>query len=94
MLGTAEADATPRDRWAQGVGFLSEDRKEEGLMLTQSLADNITLSRLTPYSRWGWLNLRRRRDVEPGGGLEAVPRIPGHPVVSTRQDGGRSGGRL
>ena len=41
VLGNAEADATPRDRWAQGVGFLSEDRKEEGLMLTQSLAVDV-----------------------------------------------------
>jgi ribose transport system ATP-binding protein len=32
---------------AQGVGFLSEDRKGEGLALGLSLADNLTLSRLS-----------------------------------------------
>ena len=39
--------ATPRQRLAQGVGLLSEDRKAEGLALSMSLADNTTLSRLT-----------------------------------------------
>jgi ribose transport system ATP-binding protein len=52
---------TPRCRIDEGVGFLSEDRKEEGLALAQSIADNLTYSRLEPYSRWGWLNLRKRR---------------------------------
>ncbi len=63
LVHGGETAATPRDRIAAGLGFLSEDRKQEGLAQTRSLADNITLSRLTPYSRWGWLNLRRRRDV-------------------------------
>jgi ribose transport system ATP-binding protein len=61
VLGNAEADATPRDRWAQGVGFLSEDRKEEGLMLTQSLADNITLTKHGAFGRWGWVSAGRQR---------------------------------
>jgi ribose transport system ATP-binding protein len=39
--------ATPRQRLAQGVGLLSEDRKAEGLAPSMSLADNATLSRLT-----------------------------------------------
>jgi ribose transport system ATP-binding protein len=38
--------ATPRQRLAQGVGLLSEDRKAEGLALSMSVADNTTLSRL------------------------------------------------
>jgi ribose transport system ATP-binding protein len=53
----------PRQRIAQGVGLLSEDRKGEGLALIQSIEDNLTYSRLLPYSLLGWLNLRRRRQV-------------------------------
>jgi ribose transport system ATP-binding protein len=34
-------------QWAHGVGMLSEDRKGEGLALGLSVADNMTLSRLT-----------------------------------------------
>jgi ribose transport system ATP-binding protein len=53
--------AGPARRIEQGVGMLSEDRKAEGLTLNQSIADNLTYSRLRPYSRFGWLDLRRRR---------------------------------
>jgi ribose transport system ATP-binding protein len=55
--------ADPRRRIDQGVGLLSEDRKEEGLALAQSVADNLTYSRLGPYSRLGFLDLRRRRQA-------------------------------
>lgn len=53
--------AHPPDRIAAGFGLVSEDRKTEGLAQSRSIADNLTLSRLTPYSRFGWLNLKRRR---------------------------------
>jgi ribose transport system ATP-binding protein len=52
---------TPRRRIAQGVGLLSEDRKQEGLALSQSIADNLTYSWLRPYVRAGCLRLGRRR---------------------------------
>lgn len=53
----------PRQRIAQGLGLLSENRKDEGLTLNQSIADNLTYSRLQPYSRYGWLNLRQRQQA-------------------------------
>ncbi|MFM8271469.1 MAG: sugar ABC transporter ATP-binding protein [Gemmata sp.] len=37
---------TPRQRIAQGMGLVSEDRKAEGLALGLSVGDNVTLSRL------------------------------------------------
>ncbi len=51
---------TPRSRWAEGVGFLSENRKEEGLMLSQSLADNLTLTKASAFSRLGLISPRRQ----------------------------------
>jgi ribose transport system ATP-binding protein len=45
-----------------GLGLVSEDRKTEGLAQTRTIADNMTYSLLTPYSRWGCLNLSRRRE--------------------------------
>ena len=51
--------ASPAGRIGQGVGLLSEDRKEEGLSLGQSLADNLALSRLRPFARWGLLDRGR-----------------------------------
>lgn len=50
----------PAMRLLQGVGYLSEDRKGEGLGVTLSVADNVTLTRFSSCSRWGWLNLARQ----------------------------------
>jgi ribose transport system ATP-binding protein len=55
--------ANPRARMKAGLGLVSEDRKGEGLAQDRSIADNMTLNYLTPYSRWGWLNLARRREA-------------------------------
>lgn len=60
-VGTFYPACTPRDRIRAGVAFVSEDRKGEGLAQSRSIADNITYSRLSPYSCGGWLNLQRRR---------------------------------
>lgn len=79
--------SSPRQRIRQGVGFLSESRKEEGLALTRSIEDNLTYSALGRYSRLGWLNLGRRRreavrwirelDVKARGPAQAVGALSG-----------------
>jgi len=51
----------PWQRIKQGMGYLSEDRQQEGLALAQSLADNLTLSHFSPYSRLGFLRLKKRQ---------------------------------
>lgn len=56
------ARATPAGRWSAGVGLVSENRKEEGLMLNRDLADNLTLTRFAPVTRWGFVNGRRQRE--------------------------------
>ncbi|MFH2002911.1 MAG: sugar ABC transporter ATP-binding protein [Planctomycetota bacterium] len=50
-IGTFTGPASPRRRWKQGVGFLSEDRKNEGLAVSLTVADNVTLSRLRSFVR-------------------------------------------
>ncbi len=52
-LGVYAGPASPVRRWMQGAGFLSEDRKEEGLALSLSVADNVTLSRLKGFGPFG-----------------------------------------
>jgi ribose transport system ATP-binding protein len=61
VKGISGIHSSPRRRIAQGLGFLSEDRKGEGIALARSIEDNVSYSSLGDYSRWGWLNLRRRR---------------------------------
>ena len=45
-VGQYSGAASPAKRLRQGLGHLSEDRKNEGLALSMSIADNLTLSRL------------------------------------------------
>lgn len=52
---------SPPRALAHGLGLLSENRKEEGLMLNLSLTENLTLPRLKPFSRAGLLDLAEQR---------------------------------
>ncbi len=61
VAGMIDDGSTARRRIGQGLGFLSEDRKGEGLALGQSIEDNLTYSALDRYARFGWLDRWRRR---------------------------------
>jgi ribose transport system ATP-binding protein len=54
---------TPRQAIKAGIAMVSEDRKSEGLAQDLSIRDNITLSRLGPYSYNGWLRGGARNDA-------------------------------
>jgi len=58
---SAARGGAPVMRLFQGLGYLSEDRKGEGLGVTLSVADNVTMTRFSSCSRRGWLNLARQR---------------------------------
>jgi ribose transport system ATP-binding protein len=53
--------AEPRQRLAQGVGLLSEDRAREGMLLGLSVARNLTLSKLLPLRTRGFLSPAKER---------------------------------
>jgi ribose transport system ATP-binding protein len=63
--GSARA-GSPSVRLSEGLGFLSEDRKGEGLALSLSVADNITATHFSTCARWGWLNLSQQRKQASG----------------------------
>jgi ribose transport system ATP-binding protein len=52
-FGVYTGPSSPVRRWAQGAGLLSENRKDEGLVLSLSIADNVTLSKLTGFGPLG-----------------------------------------
>lgn len=56
------AQSRSRLQWlmARGVGYLSEDRKGEGLALSLSVADNVTMTNFSSCSYWSWINLDRQ----------------------------------
>jgi ribose transport system ATP-binding protein len=52
----AARGGSPTRRLLEGLGYLSEDRKGEGLALALSVADNTTMTRFSSCARWGWLD--------------------------------------
>jgi ribose transport system ATP-binding protein len=56
LKGQPNPKANPRQSWKQGVGMLSENRKEEGLALNLSIAENITLPCLHRFGPAGTLS--------------------------------------
>jgi ribose transport system ATP-binding protein len=63
LVAAPAGRAQPQTRWSQGLGFLSENRKEEGLMLNQSIADNLTLTKMKTFGRFGWIVGRRQNRI-------------------------------
>src|SRR3989442_1424884 len=79
---------TPAVRLFQKIGYLSEDRKGEGLALGLSIADNVTVTRFSSCSRWGWLNLsRQKRQAEDVTATLAVKARTMQQPVSTLSGG-------
>lgn len=62
-VGTYRGGAPPGERLKQGVGLLSEDRKDEGLAATMSIADNVTLSKLVGLGPRGWVSPGKQREA-------------------------------
>ncbi len=85
-LGTGSTwsgTATPDARWRGGCGFLSEDRKAEGLAAALSVADNMTLSQLQGLGP-GPLVLPRAQDRAATRWIERLQiksRSPRQPVA-------------
>jgi ribose transport system ATP-binding protein len=53
IAGHSDHGEPPWVRIAQHVGFASEERKQEGLAVALSVADNLTLPKLGRCARWG-----------------------------------------
>jgi len=52
----------PAKSISNGIGYLSEDRKAEGVGLQLSIADNVTMTRFSTCSRFGWISLNEQGD--------------------------------
>ena len=81
-VGAYSGSASPRQRWAQGIGMVSEDRKTEGLALGMSIADNMTLSLLEGLGPAG-LVMPSRQEAASRRWIERLAikcRTPAQPV--------------
>ncbi len=53
---------SPHDAVNAGIALVTEDRKRDGLVMSCTIRDNVSLATLDQVSRWGFLN-RRRQDT-------------------------------
>ncbi len=54
---------SPRQRLRQRIGFASENRKDDGLLLNRSIADNVTMARLDTVARYGLISGARQQSA-------------------------------
>jgi ribose transport system ATP-binding protein len=66
LFGEAVEFRSPRDAIDRGVALLTENPKEQGLVLTADVATNISLPNAGQFSRWGCFNHARERIVTAG----------------------------
>jgi ribose transport system ATP-binding protein len=78
----------PSARLRRGLGYLSEDRKGEGLALPLSIADNVTLTRLRACSRHGILDAARQADQATRAASELGVRMTGPAQPARALSGG------
>ncbi|HPM59282.1 MAG TPA: sugar ABC transporter ATP-binding protein [bacterium] len=68
---------SPRDAIHQGIGYLTEDRKGQGLVLNLAVRENICLASLARFSRLGWVS-RARESIAASGFVDKLRiRTPG-----------------
>jgi ABC-type sugar transport system ATPase subunit len=60
MKGKLIRPKSPRDAVQAGIALLTEDRKRDGLVMSCSICDNVSLATLKQVSRWGLMNIRQR----------------------------------
>ncbi|HEX7681814.1 MAG TPA: sugar ABC transporter ATP-binding protein, partial [Thermoanaerobaculia bacterium] len=71
-----------------GFGYLSEDRKNEGLALQLPIADNVTMSRFETCARAGWID-RRRQNAQTEDVMKRLRiKAPGPRGIVGRLSGG------
>jgi ABC-type sugar transport system ATPase subunit len=61
--GVSYTRITPAQAIALGIGFLTEDRKGQGLAMLQDVATNITASDLKSVSSSGWLDRGKELEI-------------------------------
>lgn len=54
---------SPREAIDHGIGFLTENRKEQGLFLELAAAENITMATLERDANWGMLDRKKAQAI-------------------------------
>ncbi len=63
LNGEPQHLSSPRAAINSGIGFLTEDRKSQGLVLRLSVKENLCLASADKFSRWGVMDASEERQV-------------------------------
>jgi ribose transport system ATP-binding protein len=61
--GSPRRIGSPRAAINCGIGFLTEDRKSQGLVLPLSVKENLCLANVDKFSRWGVMNAQEEQQA-------------------------------
>jgi ABC-type sugar transport system ATPase subunit len=92
--GTIELDGRrlclrhPRDAIRAGIGFLTEDRKAQGLVLAHSVRENFGLPNLAAFSRLGFVRHRVERKAFAGFAARLRIKVPDAETPARNLSGG------
>jgi ribose transport system ATP-binding protein len=79
---------SPRDAIAAGIGFVTEDRKEQGLILSMPISTNVTLASLGSVSRSGWINRAAENAITAAQGAQLKLKYSGPSKHASTLSGG------
>jgi ABC-type sugar transport system ATPase subunit len=80
---------SPQEAIDHGIGLVTEDRKAMGLVLGQSILQNMTISSLeTVANRWGVINKAQERQIADGYVEQLNIKTPGLSVAIDTLSGG------
>lgn len=68
---------SPAEAIRLGVGYLPQDRKEQGFIPEMSVSRNMTLANLAGFSKAGFLTERREKEIAQGFATRLAMRISG-----------------
>ena len=86
--GSARSIETPADAVRAGIGFLPEDRKQQGLVLPLSVERNISMSHLSALARFGVLDGAKERGEADSAIRSLRIRTPGCDQLVLNLSGG------
>lgn len=84
-------DVTPKNTKqaiASGIGYVSEDRRNIGLVVGMSVKDNITMSSLSDFCKCGWIDSRKEVRVSEKQIVDFTIKTPGCEQIVANLSGG------
>ncbi|HOE65649.1 MAG TPA: sugar ABC transporter ATP-binding protein [Candidatus Hydrogenedentes bacterium] len=87
--GALISSRSPQDAIRQGIGLLTEDRKQQGLVLGMTVRENMTLANLGALTRlFGFVDRRRERAVTNGYIQDLRIKTPSSEQIAQNLSGG------